>query len=122
MEAALQPVVWASLLLHAPRRSQVSRRIADHQVREPKLIHGQIDAKIRLWSTSPILSAKSEQKGHPTSLATLTTHSGTSLEAINVFKYIYVTFYLCLIQDRFYVYDGLRAASGWLVAATILLL
>jgi len=81
----------------------------------------QIDAKIRIWSTSPILSAKSEQKGHPKSLATLTTHSGASLEAHQCLN-IYINDTLSSsIQDRFYVYDGLRAASGWRVAATILL-
>jgi len=41
---------------------------------------------------------------------------------INMFIYIPVTFYLRSIQVRFYVFDGLQAASGWLVAATILLL
>ena len=81
----------------------------------------EIDAKIRIWSTSPILSAKSEQKGHAKSLATLTTHSGASLKARRRVKIYIYGILLCSIQDQFYVYDGLRAASGWQVAATILL-
>lgn len=37
------------------------------------------DAKIRIWSTSPILSQKAEEKGQPKSLSTLTMHTGPVL-------------------------------------------
>jgi WD40 repeat protein len=38
-----------------------------------------IDAKIRIWATSPILSPKAEERGQPKALCTLNMHTGPVL-------------------------------------------
>lgn len=74
------------------------------------------DAKVKIWSTLPILSEEAEQNdSNPKLLSTLTLHNGMSGYGC-IFRRFPDMFPM---QDRYYRSDGLIMEGTWLAARTM---